>query len=407
MNEENGGDLLSQDEIDNLMNNKQPSISGEERGDASSETDSGNNLLDEKDKDILGEIGNIALGSSATALYTLLDKEVNITTPRVNVTTFNELSNEYEKPCVLVKVNYIKGLKGFNILIINEQDAKIIADLMMGGEGTDDDLELDEIRLSSIEEAMNQMMGSASTSMSSIIDREVNISPPEAEFLDIEDVFENQQEYYSEDDSIIAISFQLQIGSLVDSSFKQVLSVDFARQLISEIGGEDEGLVAKEGKEEVEEITENEKEVKEEKEIKPESKKESKTISKQDSYSKAKEQKMKSDNSSKREEVGVKTAQFPSFEEKEEQTIIPKNMNLIKDVPLEVTVRLGETTMTVKEVLDLGEGSLIELDKMAGEPVDLYVNGKLIAEGEVVVIDENFGFRVKNIIEPMARINQI
>lgn len=402
---DNGDKILSQEEIDALMSQKQD------------EDDDYDMMLTDEEKDVLGEIGNIAMGSAATALFNILDQKVQITTPEVNVEEFSEITDQYTRPCVLVKVEYIAGIEGVNLLIIKEEDAAIIADLMMGGDGTDPDMELDEIRLSAVGEAMNQMMGSSSTALSSIIDDVVNISPPETQYLQLEEAIDNGEKYFGQNDLLVDTSFQLKIGDLVDSSFKQLAELDFTKQLVARLTGS--GLTAKEEIPEEEldepEVTisegleeEKESSIKERKtepepasEPEPESEYESEPEP-EPAYSVS--HKKRRDVS--QDSVGVKRAQFPDFDNSTAAPL-PQNMELIHDVPLQVTVRLGKSRMTIKEILDLGEGSIIELDKLAGEPVDLLVNGKLIAKGEVVVIDENFGFRVKDIISPMERLNNI
>jgi len=379
----NGNGQLSQEEIDSLIN-----AGDDEVGEG--------NQLTEDEADIIGEIGNIAMGSAATALFTLLNKKVDITAPKVDISTFKEVVSEYSEPFVLVKVEYIEGLEGLNLLILDSKDAAIIADLMMGGSGEniEADQELDEIHLSAVGEAMNQMMGSSSTSISNIIDKVVNISPPEPIFdVDAED-FEN--EYFDNDDSLVVTSFDLKIGNLIDSTFKQLAPLEFTKKLIKSLQSNNEGLTAKSDNSMQSNISEVAAEnSKEQQEEKP--KKAKATASAGHSSSKQ----LKSSN-----KVDVQEAQFPEFGEKEGVSL-PQNMELLKDVPLTVTVRLGKTQMTISEVLDLGEGSIIELDKLAGELVDLYVNGKLIAKGEVVVIDESFGFRVKDIISPAERISDL
>ena len=380
----NGNGQLSQEEIDSLINS----------GDDEANNDK---HLTEDEADIIGEIGNIAMGSAATALFTLLNKKVDITAPKVDISTFKEVVSEYSQPFVLVKVEYIEGLEGLNLLILDSKDAAIIADLMMGGSGenVDADQELDEIHLSAVGEAMNQMMGSSSTSISNIIDKVVNISPPEPIFDVDADDFEN--EYFDNDDSLVVTSFDLKIGNLIDSTFKQLAPLEFTKKLIKNLKSNNEGLTAKSDNSMQSNISEvaAENSQKQQEEEKP--KKAKATASAGHSSSKQ----LKSS-----DKVDVQEAQFPEFGEKEGVSL-PQNMELLKDVPLTVTVRLGKTQMTISEVLDLGEGSIIELDKLAGELVDLYVNGKLIAKGEVVVIDESFGFRVKDIISPAERISEL
>ncbi|HOA40595.1 MAG TPA: flagellar motor switch phosphatase FliY [Halanaerobiales bacterium] len=379
MSNEEKKNILSQEEIDALFN------TGEE-----------NNIgaLDELSPeviDVLGEIGNIAMGAAATALYSLLNQKVEITTPDVKASTIRAIADEYEKPCVLVQVEYIEGIEGLNLLIIEEEDAAVIADLMMGGDGSNPSLELDEIRLSAISEAMNQMMGSAATSMSSILNEVVNITPPVAKYIDLDDVVSEVNGYFGEDEVLVDNSFHLKVGDLIDSSFKQISKLDFANKLVSRLTEIDNGLLAKDWSINDDIVSD----VKEEKErVKPEKERGEIPVS----YG---------GNIAKSEEVNVKRAQFPDFDQGSSVAPLPQNMALIQDVPLQVTVRLGKTRMSIKEILELGEGSIVELDKLAGEPVDLLVNGKLVAKGEIVVIDENFGFRVKDIISPADRINNL
>ena len=410
--------MLSQEEIDALMNEKQDDDGDDETNETSSDPFEN---LNEEEKDVIGEVNNIAMGSAATALYTILDKKVEITAPEVELIPFKDITKEYDRPCVLVKVEYVEGLEGVNLLIIQKRDAAIIADLMMGGDGTDPDEELSEMHTSAVGEAMNQMMGSASTALSSIIDGVVNISPPNARYLDLNDAVDEDEDLFDPDEELVATSFNLKIGDLVDSTFKQLAPKEFTKNLVATLTGKDSrGLTAKEDNKQQEEVSA----VAEEKAQQTEES----TVSQQQTQPKQEPQPQKQQqrqqpaaqqaqpgaaaaSSGKRkvqreEEVAVQSAQFPDFDEDSAQPL-PQNMELIKDVPLQVTVRLGKSKMKIKDILELGEGSIVELDKLAGEPVDLLVNGKLVAKGEVVVIDENFGFRVKDIISPMERINNI
>jgi len=404
------GKILSQAEIDALMNGSNDDEPDNEQVE----------MLTEEEKDVLGEIGNIAMGSAATALYTLLDQKVDITTPEVTVSTFGEIIEEYAKPCVLVKVEYIAGLEGANLLIIKEEDAAIIADLMMGGDGSNTDGELDEIRISAVGEAMNQLMGSSSTSLSSIIDEMVNISPPVSKHLKLNEAIGDEDIHFQDDDLLVDTSFQLKIGDLIDSSFKQLAPLDFTRRLVARLTNDDSGgLTAKE------EISDEKIEQEEEavadalneelqSQAAPQQQQQQEpnkqnTPHPSDNIGQQRREVAAAYNTSREvshDPVGVQRAQFPDFDHAA-TAALPQNMELIQDVPLQVTVRLGKSKMTIKDILDLGEGSIVELDKLAGEPVDLLVNGKLVAKGEVVVIDENFGFRVKDIISPMERINNI
>ncbi|RCW47680.1 MULTISPECIES: flagellar motor switch phosphatase FliY [unclassified Halanaerobium] len=396
----NDGNFLSQEEIDALMNSQEEEEDGEE-------------ILTSEEIDVIGEIGNISMGSSATALSTLLDKKVEITAPEVKVIKFQEVIDEYDRPCVLVRVKYIKGLEGVNLLVINTEDAAIIADLMMGGDGISgvDEDSLNDIYISAVGEAMNQMMGSASTAMSNILDEIVNISPPAAEYIELNDVLKSDEDWFKADEEVVVTSFNLKVGDLIDSTFKQISSLAFVKELADSLLHEGEGLIDKTiDEEKLAEEAKEEVDMSAKRELQnslgeTSSAAESSPTDQQRSAASSRKQ-TKNRNVKKEETVAVQTAQFPEFDEQISQPL-PNNMELIKDVPLEVTVRLGKTSMKIREILELGDGSIIELDKLAGEPVDLLVNGKLVAKGEVVVIDENFGFRVKDIISPAERLTQL
>ena len=169
--------MLSQEEIDALT------------GAASTMTaaPSSTMTLTDAERDAIGEIANINMGTAATTLSTLLNNKVTITTPKVSYVTINEISAQYDKPCVFIHISYIDGISGNNVLILKEHDVKVITDLMMGGDGSNTDGELTELHLSAISEAMNQMMGSAATSLSSMLDKKVDISPPTASVVDLND----------------------------------------------------------------------------------------------------------------------------------------------------------------------------------------------------------------------------
>lgn len=137
------------------------------------------------EKDAIGEVANISMGSSATTLYSLVNRKVNITTPVVQIATWDNLLEEYERPCVFIQIKYTEGLDGTNILVLKEHDVKVITDLMMGGDGTNTEGELGELHLSAISEAMNQMMGSAATSLSTMLKTKIDISPPESSLFDL------------------------------------------------------------------------------------------------------------------------------------------------------------------------------------------------------------------------------
>lgn len=363
---------LSQDEIDALLNG---TSSLEESDD-----------LSPIEQDAIGEIGNISFGSSATALSTLLNQKVEITTPYVSVVPKSKLNEEFPHPYVAIEVNYTEGFTGSNLLVIKQSDASIIADLMMGGDGKNSDVPLDDIHLSAVQEAMNQMMGSAATSMSTVFNKRVDISPPRVNLLDV-----NQgegTETIPEEGLLVKVSFRLTVGNIIDSNIMQVSPITFAKELINELINpadikDDHTSEHGSAHEPVSQPVLEPKEV----------------YSKQAS-SLHKEKKPSG--------LSVSPVEFSAFEEHpHEGNSQPNNLDMLLDIPLSVTVELGKTKKSVKEILELSAGSIIELDKLAGEPVDILVNGRIVAKGEVVVIDENFGVRVTDILSQKERIRNL
>ena len=369
--------FLSQEEIDSLLN-----------GGGSSDKIIGNDLT-EIEKDLLGEIGNISMGSASTALYQIIGQSVNITTPVVSMTTLGEIKKNFDTPNVVLDVEYISGIVGRNILIIKTKDAAVISSLMMGGDGTvEEDKILSDLELSAVSEAMNQMIGSSATSMATMFAREVNISPPSCKiWSDERDILTDK---IPEDEEIVRVSFKMTIGNLVDSNIMQILPLKTAKKIVSIMTGNEEE--DKEEKINTETIVERKNDVIE-KEI----------INKNTSYN---DTRLSSGNINV-EKVQVHEASFGKLEESKNKSEVPNNIDLILDVPLEISVVLGRTKKSIKDILSLGTGSLIELEKLAEEPVEILVNGKNIAYGEVVVVDENFGVRITSIASNSERIKSL
>lgn len=369
--------FLSQEEIDSLLN-----------GGGSSDKIIGNDLT-EIEKDLLGEIGNISMGSASTALYQIIGQSVNITTPVVSMTTLGEIKKNFDTPNVVLDVEYISGIVGRNILIIKTKDAAVISSLMMGGDGTvEEDKILSDLELSAVSEAMNQMIGSSATSMATMFAREVNISPPSCKiWSDERDILTDK---IPEDEEIVRVSFKMTIGNLVDSNIMQILPLKTAKKIVSIMTGNEEE--DKEEKINNETIVERKNDVIE-KEI----------INKNTSYN---DTRLSSGNINV-EKVQVHEASFGKLEESKNKSEVPNNIDLILDVPLEISVVLGRTKKSIKDILSLGTGSLIELEKLAEEPVEILVNGKNIAYGEVVVVDENFGVRITSIASSSDRIKSL
>lgn len=190
--------------------------------------------LDDAQKDTLGEIANISMGSSATALSALVNNlKVDITTPNIELIKKSDSLDDYNNKCILVHINFVKGLSGSNVLILKEEDVKIIADLMMGGEGKPLDGPVSDLHLSAVSEAMNQMMGSASTSLSMLLNRDVDITPPKTDIIDVESVKIFEKLFQSPEIDFVKISFKLQIGDVVDSVMVQLYPITFAKEMVS------------------------------------------------------------------------------------------------------------------------------------------------------------------------------
>ena len=346
---------------------------------------------------------------------------MEISTPVVSYSSWKNISSEYERPCVFIRIAYTEGLDGNNILILKENDVKIITDLMMGGDGTNIDGELGELHLSAICEAMNQMMGSASTSLSSMLDRKIDISPPTADVIDMtSDIDEGSIDQFLTG-NFLKISFHMEIGDLVDSTIMQLYPVSFAKEMCEGVMhnmnlGQDGG------------------ENKETADTSAPSASNAQTAQNmhqtQTSQQTANAQQMNMQSMMggqmmngqpmmggqmmngqqimggqpmmggypTEQSVNVQPAQFSAFSGGTVGGYPAENIGLIMDVPLEVTVELGRTQKSISDILDFGPGKIIELNKIAGEPIDVLVNGKYVAKGEVVVIEESFGVRITEIV---------
>ncbi|WP_026689890.1 flagellar motor switch phosphatase FliY [Alteribacter aurantiacus] len=388
-------DMLSQEEINALLNGMNETKSDGTQGIVTEDYLSG------IEQDALGEIGNISFGSAATALSTLLNEKVDITTPKVTVIRKENLDEEFPQPHVAVHVKYTTGFEGVNLMVIKTTDAAIIADLMLGGDGLNPDKNLSDMHISAVQEAMNQMMGSASTSMSTIFNKRVDISPPGIDLLDLsENIGLNQM---PDGDVLGNISFHLKVGELIDSKMMQLVSISFAKEMVEELMNP--GLDSIEVAASNELSTESSPQQPEiPREVKP-----SPGLAEEQEPSYESETLDYSSGNLTQRTADVAPVAFSEFgvEEGRSHTTEVKNLDMLLDIPLEVTVELGRTKRSIKDILELSQGSIIELDKLAGEPVDVLVNQKLIAKGEVVVIDENFGVRVTDIVSQRDRINKL
>ncbi len=401
--------ILSQDEINALLNGIDLSASSD---DESKTTEVDQSILTDVEKDAIGEVANISMGTSATTLYSLVNRKVNITTPVVSLATWDTLIDDYEKPCVFIQIKYTVGLDGSNILILKEQDVKVITDLMMGGDGTNTDGELGELHLSAISEAMNQMMGSSATSLSSMLGTMIDISPPQASLINLNE-FKNAEDIAGFlTDTFVRIAFRMQIGDLVDSTILQLYPIEFARSLYDTFMEQQMGGSAMEAPQE-ESPAPAPAPVPEPMPAPAPVMPEPQPVPMQPDMSAYQQMPqmgmpmypqmppmgMPMYQQMPMQSVNVQPAQFQTFTPQAQQPVAQENMGLIMDVPLEVTVELGRTKKSIADILDFAPGTIIELDKIAGEPIDVLVNGKFVAKGEVVVIEENFGIRVTEIIK--------
>jgi len=399
------GDMLSQDEINALLGDAQNNE--EESSSATSLV-----TVSNEDKDILGEIGNISMGTAATTLFALLNQKVNITTPKVSVFSWKELADRYDRPCVGIKVGYKEGLVGANVLVLKQLDVMIIADLMMGGTGEiDPDKELSELDLSAIAEAMNQMVGSSATSLSSMLNMKIDIDTPNAFVLDFnDDSFFEQLGF--EEDPIVATCFRMEVGTLIDSEIMQILPVNFALDMVNSLKS---GMNAEPAPAEPEPAPAPPEPAVQQAAPpppmmqQPDPQQMYQQPMPQQMYQQPMPQQMYQQPMPQQmyqqpmPNVNVQPAQFQNFDVSAVMQQ-KENIGIIMDVPLEITVELGRTHKLIKEILEFSPGTVVELDKLAGEPIDILVNGKHIAKGEVVVIDENFGIRLTDIVSVEERI---
>ena len=428
-------------------------------------------VLTDVEKDAIGEVANISMGSSATTLYSLVNRKVNITTPVVTLATWKTLLDSYEKPCVFIQIKYTQGLDGTNILVLKEHDVKVITDLMMGGDGTNTDGELGELHLSAISEAMNQMMGSAATSLSTLLQTVIDISPPESSLFDLTEVKDGKEISPFLGGTFVKIAFRMQIDDLVDSTIMQLYPIDFAKKLVETFINTQMSSLDGTVEEQPTQVKNSASEQNMQGSAAMAGTTEHMTQPGMDSMGQQGSMNMNGMNQMGMNQMGmnqmgmnqmgmnqmgmnqmgmnqmgnmngmnpmgntpmgmngmnqmgnmngmgmmnqmgmmgmpgqnvqnvnVQPAQFQSFSNDNTGMTGQENIGLIKDVPLEVTVELGRTTKSISDILDFSPGTIIELDRIAGEPIDVLVNGKFVAKGEVVVIEESFGVRITEIIK--------
>ena len=426
-----GDGTISQEEIDALLSG------GGDGADASADDSGGGaaptsgedevpGVLSDMEKDALGEIGNISMGSAATTLSVLLGRKVSITTPTTSVATMDIIKEHYPMPYLVVEVGYTIGIDGNNVLAIQAQDAAIIADLMMGGDGTSPETELSEIHMSAVAEAMNQMMGTVATSLSTMFNKKIDIAPPVVNLIDFgsEDAITN---IVASTDPVARISFRMEVEGLIDSEIMQLLPIHVAKEMVEFLmgGGADAAAEA----DDEDDVPAQAPPPPPQQNYPPPQQNYAQPPPQQ-SYAPPPQQNYGAPpgqgyaDPSQQQGYGgmpgggygmpnnmqphvatgmpISPVQFAPLSVEPVQ-VNDANIGLILDVPLKVTVELGRTRKSIKEILELTNGSIVELDKLAGEPVDIQINGMYLAKGEVVVIDENFGVRITEIASPAER----
>ena len=428
---------LSQEEIDALMAAAGASDDDDDAGEEEfnpDEPDDASNLLSDMEKDALGEIGNISMGSAATSLSALLGHKVNITTPTVKIVTMKIIKDSYPMPYLMVEVTYTVGINGSNILAIQSSDAAIIADLMMGGDGLNPDPNLGEIQMSAVGESMNQMMGAVATSLSTMFSKKIDISPPIVTYIDLgkDDIV---TEMAKSTEKVACISFRMEVEGLIDSEIMQILPLPVAQELVAALmGGAMDSSPAPAPEPAAapapEPVQAAPPPPPQAAAPPPPPPPQQASPPPQQQYAAPPPQGYPPQQQYAPPPQGyappppgyyppqypqqtnivtnmpVAPVQFTPLSTEPVQ-VNDANIGLILDVPLQITVELGRTKKSIKEILELSNGSIVELDKLAGEPVEIQVNGHYLAKGEVVVIDENFGVRITEIASPAERAKQI
>ena len=407
-------------------------------------------LLTPEEIDILGEIGNISMGAVATTMYSLLDRRVSITTPRVTVFDAKKVLSIYRIPFVVATIEYVEGISGNNLLVLKVDDAAMITDLLMGGTGElEGVVELNDLHLSAMSEIMNQMMGASSTSLSKLLQKAINISPPKSSQVDVGYDVTN---LLGDIEMVTKISFDMEIEGLLKSELIQLIpyevSREFAKQFMDvHIDRQSEASESNAGASAASSAAQSPSPTvaaaplpatassapapippPERKAALPEQPaapapetiqqtgQQPQALYPQDPYSRqwpypqapyqqtpVPRAPYSGDQSSApayppaNRLVDVHPIQFQAFDAPS-APVEQRGIDLVYNIPLQVTVELGKTRKEISEILEFGSGTIIVLDKIAGDPVEIVVNGKLIARGEVVVIDENYGVRITDIV---------
>lgn len=409
--------------------------------------------------DAIGEIMNISLGSSATAVSNMLDHKVEITTPVVSLVQADEFLLGELDPAIGVEIRYVSGLDGSNVMLLKRGDVKAIVDILLGTETPEEEFELNELSISAVCEVMNQMMGASATALSDFLGKMVNISTPQS--FELKDLDEFKKDYFpTTEGQVVIIRFSIKIENAIESEFINIMSIELARELVSgfALGDEEDSSTLIEG-----EDTSSPNPMLSEEEIAKLTGSANSTpdagggggMMSQEEIERMLDAPIPADELAQGgyteayPPMGAPQAPYPpqggypppgaypppggypppgaypqpyppqggyyapdprlvnaqpvQMQQLQNQATLDQeqqdNLDLILTVPLEVSVEIGRTRRKVQEILSLSKGSLVVLDKLAGEQVDLFVNGQCIAQGDVVVVDDNFGVRVTQIIQ--------
>jgi len=383
--------------------------------------------ISELEKDALGEIMNISMGSAATAASELLNAKVWITTPKVEVCKLKDVQIERLEPAICVKIEYIKGLTGSNLMVLRQDDVQLILNQLMGMPlVVSKDFEFDELNISAVSEVMNQMMGASATALSDFLGVSIDISTPTPYILDKTSLSDVQE--FNSDDEVVAINFDLTIDGVIKSEFKSVMSVELAKYIAGKMLGEKLGAAAEPAPQPAAAAPQpapaapQPAPAQQPVQTPPPVQQQTPPPMQQPmmqpgmmpgqgmmpnpamgygyppqygygyppQYGYAQPQPM-----------NVQNVQLGSFDPPELNLTGEQkdNLQLLMGVPLEITVEIGSAKRKVKDILEFTQGTIIELERQAGAPVDVVVNGNLIAKGDVVVIDDNFAVRITEIIK--------
>ncbi len=420
-------------------------------------------ILSSLEIDTIGEILNISMGSAATAISTLLDRAVNISTPTVELRQFSSMDYAALEPAVLVKIEYVEGISGSNVMIYRQRDMQVILNLLMGNDDPpSDDFVFDELSMSAACEVMNQMMGASATALSEFLGMVVNISTPEASIVTSTDSY-REAVGVQEGDEIVAVSFRLSITDVIDTNFASILGCGLAKEMVQTLMGDQGGepapapqpaAPAPAPQPTAPAAAPPQSSAYPAQPPAPQPAPPAPQPSApagpppapgapqasgmpgypggeggypqqppypgyppyyggypgyppapyppyppQQPYGAPEAAAQHPNQVLHQPPVNVQNTQFPQFSiQASPNPATNGNMDLLMGVSLDVTVEIGSAKRKIKEVIEFGQGTVIELDKQAGAPVDIVVNGRLLARGDVVVIDDNFGVRITEIL---------